>query len=90
VGRRRLFALIGVPRAEGRSGWLWEAPPVENRRAVLSSAATSLEELLNRVTEVADDERASGDEGVAHDLYEVERALRTAHRRLSGLTRRMR
>jgi hypothetical protein len=63
---------------------------VENRRAVLSSASSSLEELLIRVTEVADDCRTSGDESTAHDLYEVERALRMAHRRLTGVTRRLR
>jgi hypothetical protein len=63
---------------------------VENRRAVLSSASSSLEDLLSRVTEVADDCRRSGDESTAHELFEVERALRMAHRRLTGVTRRLR
>jgi hypothetical protein len=81
---------IGGARGGARRPALWEARTVSDRRAVLSSASTSLEELVVRVTDVADEVQAEGDEGLAHDLYEVERALRTAHRRLSAVARRLR
>lgn len=63
---------------------------MENRRAALSSASTTLDDLVTRVTDVADEVQAAGDESLAHDLYEVERALRSAHRRLSDVVRRLR
>ncbi len=82
---------VFLPGARPGAAWgLCEAGAVENRRAVLSSASTSLEELVGRVVDVADDLRRAGDEGLAHDLYEVERALRTAQRRLGAVTRRLR
>ena len=51
-------------------------------RAELSSVSTGLEELVKRVTDIA--EGLSGDEKeqLAPDLYEVERTLRAAERRL--------
>jgi hypothetical protein len=54
-------------------------------RAELSSVATSLDELLGRITRIA--EGLSGDERevVGPDLFEVERALRAARRRVSRL-----
>ena len=63
---------------------------MENRRAVLSSASTTLEELVVRVAEAGEEANEAGEEGLAHDLFEVERALRMAHRRLEGVTRRLR
>ena len=63
---------------------------MENRRAVLSSASTTLEELVQRMAEAGEDAQGRGDEGLAHDLFEVERTLRMAHRRLEGVTRRLR
>jgi hypothetical protein len=63
---------------------------VENRGASLSSAATTLDELVTRITETADAAQAAGDESLAHDLYEVERGLRSALRRLEGVVRRTR
>lgn len=63
---------------------------MENRGAALSSAATTLDELVTRITEAADELGSVGDEGLAHDLYEVERALRTAQRRLAAVVRRTR
>lgn len=63
---------------------------MENRGAALSSAATTLSDLVVRVTETADEAQAAGDESLAHDLYEVERALRSAQRRLDGVVRRTR
>jgi hypothetical protein len=54
-------------------------------RAELSSVATSLDELVGRITRIA--EGLSGDERevVGQDLFEVERSLRAARRRLSAL-----
>jgi len=63
---------------------------VQNRRAVLSSASTTLEELVARVAEAGEDANAAGEESLAHDLFEVERSLRMARRRLEGVTRRLR
>ena len=63
---------------------------MENRRAVLSSASTTLEELVVRVAEAGEEANTAGEEGLAHDLFEVERTLRMAHRRLEGVTRRLR
>jgi hypothetical protein len=63
---------------------------VENRRAVLSSAATTLEELVARMAEAGEEANVAGEESLAHDLFEVERTLRMAHRRLEGVNRRLR
>lgn len=57
--------------------------------AVLSSIATALEELTGRVTAVAEHYATSPDESVASDLYDVERALRAANRRLAKLRDRL-
>ena len=51
--------------------------------ADLTSVATALDELTGRVSEVADRYNATTRDDVATDLYEVERALRSAHRRLT-------
>ena len=63
---------------------------MENRRPVLSSVSTSLDELVGRVAVVADAANGEGDEGLAHELFEVERSLRMAQRRLEGVLRRLR
>jgi hypothetical protein len=54
-------------------------------RAELSSVATSLDELLSRITRIA--EGLSGDERevVGPDLFEVERSLRSARRRVGRI-----
>jgi hypothetical protein len=54
-------------------------------RAELSSVATSLEELLGRISRIA--EGLSGEERdvVGPDLFEVERALRSARRRVTRI-----
>jgi len=54
-------------------------------RAELSSVSTSLDELLVRISRIA--EALSGDERdvVGPDLFEVERALRMARRRVSRI-----
>jgi len=56
---------------------------VTDELSPLHSAATTLRELTSRITAVADQRLEAGDEGAAGDLYEVERALRTAARKLA-------
>jgi hypothetical protein len=51
-------------------------------RAELSSVATRLHELVGRVTEIADNLGGSERDDVGPELYEVERMLRSAERRL--------
>ena len=53
--------------------------------AGLQSAATSLAELTRTITDAADRLLAAGADGAASDLYEVERALRNASRKLTRL-----
>jgi hypothetical protein len=57
---------------------------VETNSAIaeLSSVGAQLEELTRRVLSTAREFDAEGGEHVAHELYEVERSLRTATRRL--------
>jgi hypothetical protein len=51
--------------------------------AALSSITTALDELTARVAAVAERYDHTGQEGLASDLYDVERALRAATRRLT-------
>jgi Mg2+ and Co2+ transporter CorA len=53
--------------------------------AQLSSLSTALEDLTRRITELADQYQGSPREDVASDLYEIERQLVTATRRLQAL-----
>jgi len=53
--------------------------------AQLSSLSTALEDLSKRITDMADQYQASPREDVAADLYEVERHLVAATRRLQAL-----
>ena len=57
--------------------------------AELSSVAHTLDELTSRVTATADRAQARNDEVLAADLYEVERALRAADRRLRNTVTRL-
>ena len=57
--------------------------------AELSSVAHTLDELTTRVTATADRAQARNDEVLAADLYEVERALRAADRRLRSTVTRL-
>lgn len=50
--------------------------------AELSSVAFQIEDLISRVTETAKSLEAAGLETSAHELYEVERSLLSASRRL--------
>jgi hypothetical protein len=61
---------------------------VEREQAELSSISSALGELTERVTKLADAISTRRDEDEAHDLYEVERALRTANRRLAKVVAR--
>lgn len=56
----------------------------------LSSLASSLEEVARRVTAIADDQAGTPREDVANELYEIERTLTHALRRLEKLVNRLR
>jgi hypothetical protein len=58
---------------------------VELDQAQLSSLSTSLADLVQRVTSMADGFQGSPREDVAADLYDVERHLQAASRRLKAL-----
>ena len=53
--------------------------------AHLSSLSSALEDLTDRITALADGYHDSPRQDVAADLYEVERHLQAAHRRLRAL-----
>ena len=57
-------------------------------RAELSSVSTGVEDLLKRVTEIADGLSGVERDVVGPDLYEVERSLRGAQRRLRRIVDR--
>lgn len=48
----------------------------------LSSLADMLEQVARRITAIAEESRRSKQEGVAKELFAVERALFGAHRRI--------
>lgn len=52
-------------------------------RAELSSVATRLHELVARVSEIADDLASADKDDLGPELFEVERMLRSADRRLN-------
>ncbi|MCP3853238.1 MAG: hypothetical protein GY724_29945 [Actinomycetia bacterium] len=58
-------------------------------RAQLSSVSTALEDLTSRITESAERHVGTADEDIASELFEIERSMRAAGRRLSRLVRRM-
>jgi hypothetical protein len=51
--------------------------------AQLSSIATALDDLTRRVTEIAERSAGTDDDWLATELFEVERALGEARRRLN-------
>lgn len=55
-------------------------------RGELSSIASSLEDILDRVTHAAEEESDAGHDGLATDLFAVERALQEALRRVRRLS----
>jgi hypothetical protein len=54
-------------------------------RAELSSVATSLDELQGRISRIAEGLSSEERQVVGPDLFEVERALRSARRRVSRI-----
>lgn len=46
-----------------------------------------LDDLVERVSRIAEDMFSDGRESFAHDMFEVERSLRSAQRRLSAVSR---
>ena len=58
--------------------------------AVLSSASTMLDDLISRITGVADRYQGTDQERVAFQLHEVERSLRSASRQLESVQRTLR
>jgi chromosome segregation ATPase len=72
-----------------RSGGPAHTAGVDPHRAELSSANTTLDDLVRRVSSAGERLLATGDEALAHDLFEVERSLRAAQRRLAGVVGRM-
>lgn len=55
----------------------------------LSSLSSALGDLTERITSLADGYQGSPREDVAADLYDVERHLQAAHRRLRGLVNKL-
>ncbi len=55
------------------------------RSAELSSLATALDELTDRVTAHADAADSAEDEETARELFAIERSLNSANRRLTRL-----
>jgi hypothetical protein len=63
---------------------------METDRAELSALATSLDELTARITAVADRHQRTPQADVADALYEVERSLLAASRKLDRVVRSLR
>jgi hypothetical protein len=63
---------------------------MESDRAELSALATSLDELTKRMTGLADRYQGTPRQDLADSLYEVERSLLTASRKLDRVLRAMR
>ena len=61
---------------------------MDDANAVLSAAATSLDELIDRLVSLADDHRGRGSDELSVELDEVERSLRSAARKLDHLVHR--
>jgi len=62
---------------------------VSTQRAQLASAATTIEDLVARVGASAEHHEDLGEVDAANDLYDVERSLRAAHRRLLTVVARL-
>lgn len=58
--------------------------------AQLASAATTLADLTERIVAIADSHRADTTNTITPELDEIERALRSASRKLDRLLRRLR
>lgn len=64
-----------------------QTPPMAD--AELSSLSSTLDDVRKRITARAESLTAAGNEDAAIDLYEVERSLNTALRRLTKLLDRV-
>ena len=62
---------------------------MESDRAELSALATTLDDVTRRLTAVADRHQGTDREDVAAGLYEVERSLLSAARKLERVVRAM-
>ncbi len=60
---------------------------MDDDRAQLTSVATALDELTDRVTKLAEEYRDAADDQASVELFEIERTLRQAARRLDRLLR---
>jgi hypothetical protein len=60
---------------------------MEHDRAQLAPLATALEELTQRVTVLAESYGGAADDQLSTELYEIERSLQQAARRLDRLVR---
>jgi hypothetical protein len=60
---------------------------MEHTRAELAPIATGLEELTQRITDIAEQYRAGSDDQLSTELFEIERSLQQAARRLDRLVR---
>ncbi len=67
--------------------WQHSGVPEVPSVAVLTSIAATLDDLKSRLAETAAAFAAAGDESRAGDLYEVERSLLQASRRMTRLLR---
>lgn len=63
---------------------------MNDERARLLSLATSLDDITDRITATAEARAQVGDDATAADLYEVERTLRNANRRLARVVASLR
>jgi hypothetical protein len=63
---------------------------VSSEAAQLSAILSSVDELAGRVADVADGLAGTPRDDIASDLYEVERSLRTAVRRLDRTVQSLR
>jgi len=63
---------------------------VNDERARLLSLATSLDDITARITATAEQRSAIGDDATAADLFEIERTLRNANRRLARVVASLR
>jgi hypothetical protein len=60
---------------------------MDHDRAQLAPLATALEELTQRITVLAESYGGTTDDQVSTELYEIERSLQQAARRLERLVR---
>ena len=58
-------------------------------RAELDSATTMIDELVVRISTIANQREAAGDAVTATDLYDVERSLVAASRKLTSVVRNL-